>query len=1115
MIRLTQFAVREKSVVILLAVGIFLAGIYSWGQLRQELIPDIELPFVTVITPLPGAGAEDVATQVTEPIERSMANVPRLETVQSTSSNSISLVFAQFDFGTDLKETIDAVERAVGQVELPQGSEPQVSSFDFSSQPIIVATIGAAEGADPVEAATIARQEVVPALLAIDGVSTAELTGGATPILDIVLDPTAMAERGISLQQVQGILLANQITLPSGAMDEGVLRLPVSTEHRFASVDELESQIVGASAPASGDGAPAGGTSGAQSGPPAGDAQASPAAGASAAPGGAIDEDGASAGGGLQLPDLSQVSEALAAIPMPVTLGQIASIEERDVNASGFARTNGQPSLTLSITKRSGANTIDVADAVEAAFADTASRYGDVVQVAIIQDQSQFIRESQTGLVQEGLLGALFAVLVIYVFLRSARTTLVAAISIPLSIMIALAVFSLAGLSINILTLGGLAVAVGRVVDDSIVVLENIYRHRGLGDSAHEAVITGTREVAGAITSSTITTVAVFLPLGFIGGIVSQFFLPFGLAVTFALLASLLVALTVIPVLASWFVRKPDLHVDAAGEPAMTIWQRLYTPVLMVALRSRVTRWGTLGVATALFVIAMVLAPLLPTAFIDAGGENFLTVTVSPPQGASTSGVRDKTIEAEDILMANEDVILVQSTIPGEADTGAQALQAAFAGRASNSAVITVRLADDIDLAAAREAIKRQLAPVSQGGFEVAVSEQDFTGAGGGLQVVVSGQDAIDIKIASDVIMSQLRLQDGLDNVESDAVAEAPQITVAVDPNKAALMGSSTAQVGTAIRSVLVGQSIGSYALEDGQVVETILRVDDTGVDGVVGLRQMPVSGTVGITRPLGQVADVDQVEVRGTVTRVDGAPAATVSADIISEDTGAVSMAVQEAIDELHSVGAIPEGVTTTMAGATAEMNEAFGGLFFSMGVAILVVYIVMVLALGSLLTPFIILFSLPLALIGAIPALLVTGNPLGISALIGFLMLIGIVVTNAIVLLDFVEQLRARGVPTTEALIKGANTRVRPILMTAVATILALLPVALGFAHGSIIAAELATVVIGGLFTSTFLTLMVIPVIYSLVDGGKEGFRKRFLRGDTAAGAAGQPAPPAASAG
>ena len=705
--------------------------------------------------------------------------------------------------------------------------------------------------------------------------------------------------------------------------------------------------------------------------------------------------------------------------------------------------------------------------------------------------------------------------MVIYIFLRSARTTLVAAISIPLSILMAIAVFGIAGLSINILTLGGLAVAVGRVVDDSIVVLENIYRHRGLGDDRKTAVLNGTKEVAGAITSSTVTTVAVFLPLGFVGGIVSQFFLPFGLAVTFALLASLLVALTVIPVLAYWFVDRTSMKLGPDGEPETTIWQRLYTPVLVVALRNRLTKWGTLGVATVLFVIAMALAPLLPTAFIDAGGENFLSVTVSPPQGASTAGVQERTIQAEEILMANEDVELVQSTIPGDADTGAQALQAAFAGRASNSAVLIVRLADDVDLGKAREDIKLSLAPVAQDGFEVTISEQDFTGAGGGLAIVVSGQNASDIKLASDLIVRELRMLEGVDNVASDAVAEAPQISVAVDPNKAAMIGSSTAQIGSALRSVLVGQTIGSYALEDGQVVETILRVDDEGVDGVEGLRTLPVSGSVG-TQPLGQVADVQQVEVQGSVTRVDGAPAATISADITTDDTGAVSMEAQRVIDGLVEAGAIPEGVTTTFAGATAQMSEAFGGLFFSMGVAILAVYIVMVLALGSLLTPFIILFSLPLALIGAIPALLVTGNPLGISAMIGFLMLIGIVVTNAIVLLDFVEQLRAQGVPTTQALIKGANTRVRPILMTAVATILALSPVAAGLSHGSIIAAELATVVIGGLFTSTFLTLMVIPVIYSLVDGGKQGFNRRFLHEEAEAtgGDAGSTSPTPAPA-
>ncbi len=1071
MIRLTEFSLKQKSIVILLAVGVFIAGAFSWTNLKQELIPDIELPFVMVITPMPGAGAEDVAVQVTEPIEHSLANVSRLETVQSTSSNSMSLVFAEFDFGTDVKEATADVERAVGDAKLPEGADPIVNSFGIADVPVVTATIAAEEGADADKIANAARSEILPALQGLDGVSAAELTGGTTPVLDIVLDPEKMADRGISLQQVQGILFANQITLPAGSIDEGDLRLPVSTQHSFTSIAELESQIVGASTPAGAVQPPAGEQSPAADGAPA-------------------DE------GGFKLPDLSKLTEALASMPMPITLGDIATIEQHDVNLSGYARTNGRPSLTVTISKSSGANTVSVSNDIEAVFEEARQSYEGEIIIETVIDQADFITESVDGLIQEGLLGALFAVLVIFVFLRSVRTTLVAAISIPLSLLIAIATFGLFGLTINILTLSGLTVAVGRVVDDSIVVLENIYRHKGLGDETGDAVINGTREVAAAITASTVTTVAVFLPIGFVGGFVSQFFLDFGLAVTFALMGSLIVALTVIPVLAYLFIDKVHITLGDDGELPETIWQRLYTPVLVLALRGRLTKWGTLGIAGLLSVVALVLAGNLPTSFIDMGGENVVQVTVSPPQGGSTAGVRDKTIEAEKVLLGNDAVELVISTIPGEADTGSQALQSAFAGRAPNSGIITARLAEGSDTEVVREDIKSDLEPIATDGYDVAVSKQDAMGAGSGLSIIVSGTDPVEIKAASDTIVAGLADMDGIDNIASDAVAEAPQVLVAVDPNMAMMIGSTTAQIGTEIGNVLVGQNIGTYTLDDGTILDARLRVSDEGIDSVEGLRQMPVSGMAG-TRPLGQVADVEVVEVRTSVTRVDGSPAATVTADITVQDTGTVSQEAADRIDAMREAGEIPDSVETAFAGATAEMAEAFKSLFLAMGFAILVVYIVMVLALGSLITPFIIMFSLPLAAIGAIPALLITGNSLGISALIGFLMLIGIVVTNAIVLLDFVEQLRGRGKPTYEALIGGGRVRVRPILMTAIATILALTPVAAGMAHGSIIAEELATVVIGGLFTSTFLTLIVIPVLYSLVDGGKVGFSKRFMSG------------------
>ena len=1076
MTRLTEFSLRQKSVIILLAVSVFLAGAYSWTTLKQELIPDIQLPFVMVVSPMPGAGAETVANQVTEPIEQAMINVPRLEGTQSSSSNSMSMIFAEFDFGTDVKAAVDDVERSLGTATLPGDVEPMVMSFSMDQLPAVTATIGTVPGADSDAAARIAREEILPRLQGIDGVSTAELTGGSSPLLDIVLDPAAMAETGVSLQQVQGILYANQITLPSGSISEGDLRLPVSTAHEYTSVAELESQVVGST----------------------GGAAAVPAAASVEAPAeeAATDDSATEDGGGLLagLSDLSQLTEALAAMPMPVTLDDIATIEETTVNESGYARTNGEPSLTVSISLASGANTVQVSEDVHAVFEDAEATYGETVAIETITDQADFINESVDGLLQEGLLGGLFAVLVIFAFLRSVRTTIVAAISIPLSLFIAIGLFGVFGLTINILTLSGLTVAVGRVIDDSIVVLENIYRHKGMGDARGDAVINGVREVAKAITVSTITTVAIFLPIGFVGGLVSQFFLPFGLAVTFAMLASLVVALTVIPVLAYLFMDKVNIKVDDNGEPPETVWQRIYTPILEFVLRGRATKWATIGVAAVLSVAAMAMAANLPTAFIDMGGEDLVSITVAPPQGASSEAVSAKALEAEEILLDRDDVDMVMATIPGEGDTGSQALQAAFAGRPANSAAMTARIAEGADIEETREAIKEDLEPVSSDGFDVIVSSESSMAAGmSGMAIVVSGADPEEIEAASAVIMADLAEMDGIDNLTSDAVAEAPQVLVAVDPNMAMMIGSTTAQVGTEIRGVLVGSPLGTYSLDDGSVIDAQLRVSDAAVQSVEDLRQMPISGMAG-SAPLGNVADVEVVEVRSTVTRVNGSPAATISAEIVTEDTGAVSEEAAERIEALRTDGLIPDTVETTFAGATAEMNEAFASLFFAMGFAILVVYIVMVLALGSLITPFIILFSLPLAAIGAFPALAIAGHPLGISAMVGLLMLIGIVVTNAIVLLDFVEQRRARGASVYDALVDGGRVRVRPILMTAIATMLALTPVAMGMAHGSIIAEELATVVIGGLFSSTALTLIVIPVLYSLVEGGKAGFRQRF---------------------
>ncbi|HET8785790.1 MAG TPA: efflux RND transporter permease subunit [Candidatus Limnocylindrales bacterium] len=1065
MSRLSELAVAKRSVTLLLAAALFIAGISAWGRLQQELLPDIDFPVITVVAPLPGASATDVASQVAEPIERAISGVPRLEKLQSTSANSVALVVAQFSFGTDVKETQATIEDNIAGAGLPQSVKPDVSALNINASPVVIASIAAKDEQGLDDAAAVARSEIVPDILGLEGVASADLTGGLEQQVLVTLDPDKLAETGITVAQISGVLQANHVTLPSGQLSADGEKVPVSTTGELGSVAAIRDLVVGVKRPTAA---------------PQGPSAASPTPSQSQA-------------SGAPTTPVTPVAPT-AAQPTPVTLGDLGTVEEEGVATTGYARTNGNPALTLTVTKTSTANTVQVAEAVEAALDEAGTRHADTLTVAVVQDLSSFIKESQNGLLREGGLGALFAVITIFLFLFSLRSTLVAAISIPLSVLTALVIMQVAGISLNIMTLGGLAVAVGRVVDDAIVVLENIYRHRALGEDRLTAVTRGPREVAGAITASTLTTVAVFLPLGFVGGLVTQFFLPFSLTVTFALLASLVCALTVVPVLAYLVIDRVSLSVDEHGEPKRSFWIRAYVPTISFALRNRWTKWGVLGIAAVLFVASLSLVGQLPTQFINAGSEKILQAVVIPPAGASSQTVLDQATQAESIAMDLPDVDLVQTSVPGEGDLGFRAVVAALQGQPANSATLTIRYVPGVDLDVKTQELSTALAPVKTDGFDVNVSEAaGFTS--NNLNVVVSGEDTAAVEQTTATVLDALSDRDDLVNLKSDLVKATPAVTVSVDPNKAIGVGSTAAQIGAEVRAALTPTTATTTTVAgSSDPVDIVIQLDPDAVTSVEELRQLPVGTTV--KAPLDTVATVKQEDIQGSITRIDGSPAAQVTAEIASPDTGAVSQEVRQEIDGLIASGQIPAGVDVTLAGVTQQQTEAFSGLFASMAVAVLLVYVMMVLAFNSLVTPFIILFSLPLAMIGAFPALYLSGRPIGVSALIGMLMLIGIVVTNAIVLLDLVERLRREGLSTHDALIEGGKTRVRPILMTAIATILALIPLAAGFNEGSIIAAELGTVVIGGLFSSTFLTLLVVPVVYSLVDGARvsaTGWRPR----------------------
>jgi len=1029
---LTKLAVARRSVTILIALAIFGGGVASWGSLKQELLPNIDFPIVTIIAPYPGAGTADVAEQVAAPIEAAVASVAGVESLRSVSTTGLGFVSAQFAYGSDVKEIVRQIEAAIDGSRLPAGVTPVVRNFNINSSAVVIATLTPKSGTTLSELAALAQNELMPSIRGISGISAADLSGGTETQAFIQLDAAKLAATGVSMSQVQGLIQANNLTYPGGQLPVGTGLVPVSATGRFTSVADLENLIVG----------------------------------------GGVTPEGQ---------------------PYPVFLKDVATISLAEVHTTGWSETNGTPGLTISVGKSADANTVTTAQDSIAAIEEFAAAHSAQVTHSIVTDSSIFILESIDALLKEGGLGAAFAVVVIFVFLLNLRSTIVAAVSIPLSVLAAIILMSTTGITINIMTLGGLAVAVGRVVDDSIVVLENIYRHRSQGEPIGEAVLNGTREVSSAITSSTITTIAVFLPLGVVGGLISQFFLPFALTVTYALLASLVVALTVIPVLAYFLVKVKGSKatipyaVDTDHEE-ISIWGRIYLPVLGLALRRRATKFATLLIAFSLFLGATSLAGSIPTQFLNSGSEKVLTVTVNPPLGTSTERVLTRSRAAYEILEKDQTVELVTTSIPSADSTGTQTLVAATTGRAPNAARMTVVLSADTDLAEAKTRLAESLAEVGTQGWTVTIEEIGFAAGSNAISVIVTGERAADVEAASDLLVATLAANSDLANVKSDLVKAGRQIEITVNPSAAAMAGLSAAQVAGEVRNLLVGSLLGQITI-DGSKVNLSIKIDSSAVSDIDQLGAYLVGGTKKV--PLSSIATIEELSVPSSITRIDQALAANVSGEIAVADTGAVNAAVKTAVTELQDAGKLSK-VDVRLAGVTEQQNESFSGLFTAMAVAILLVYLTMVLVFNSLVDPLVIMFSLPLAVIGAFPALLITDRPIGISALIGFLMLIGIVVTNAIVLLDRVEQLRHEGVPTKDALLRAGATRVRPILMTAVATILALVPLAAGPSEGSIIAAELGTVVIGGLLSSTLLTLLVVPVVYSLIDGLKESLSR-----------------------
>ena len=1027
MYRLADLALRKRSVVLLAAILIAFIGAFGITQLKTELMPNIDFPVVTVLTSYPGASPEAVDSGVSTPITNAVRAVPGLSTARSTSSEGFSVVVAEFAYGTNMKDVTQTLTTSLGQLPLPDGAtKPTVQQINFNQAPIMQLGLTGANG-DLATLRQIAQTQFVPALSSLDGVGNVDVTGGADDVVQLTLDPAKLAAAKVTPQQIAGVLQGNNVSVATGTVQAGTTTLPVRVGSQITSLDQLKALVVGVKR----------------------------------------DATGAAVG--------------------PVTLGDVATVAIAPGVAPGISRTNGQPSVAIDVYLNQGANTVDTAALVRTKLAslNQGLHAGGVnVNTVVVQDQSQFIQDSINGLVREALLGAGFAILVIFGFLLSARSTLVTAISIPLSMLVAFILLWWQGITLNIMTLGGLAVAVGRVVDDAIVVLESIYRHVQRGEDSRTATLSGVREVAMAITASTVTTIAVFLPLGFIGGIVGEVFRPFALTVTFALLASLLVALTVVPVFASYLIRKDKLRPMPTRTPLL---QRVYVPSLRRALAHPVI---TLGIAAVLLVGSLGLLPLIGTSFLPSQGAKVASIQVAMPSGTSQQATIDKAAALEPVIKQTAPVQLLETQVAGGG------LQAALRGTSTSTATITVRFDPSVDMTSTLATLRGRL-EAAAGNAEITVSSQSggFGGNTNAVQVIVQGNDYTAVSQAAQALATQIAAVPNLVNVQNDVVNAKPEVDVTVDPNRAVALGSTTAQIAAQVRQALTSTPIGQIVINNHpyQIMEQVSGAST----GVSALQQLPVGTTS--NAPLGEVGTVTQGTGPVQVVRVDGDRAATITGTITSTATGAATRDVARIISNYRA----PAGVTVTSAGVAQQQGDAFRSMGVALVVAVLLVYIAMVASFGSLTTPFVILFSLPLAVIGVLGGLAVTGKTLGLPALIGVLMLVGIVVTNAIVLLELVLDLRRRGLAVDEALVEGGRTRLRPILMTALATILALIPLSLS-TGGAIIASDLAVVVIGGLLTSTLLTLIVIPVVFKLI-AGREG---RAEVAEAAEGAAEAPA-------
>ena len=1077
-----RFSLNNKFALWIMTFIVVAAGLYAGLTMKQETIPDINVPVISVVTVYPGAAPDEVAERVTRPIEQRLRNLGGIDTITSRSAENFSAVFIQYEYEKDMDEALEEAREAVGSVSLPEGaSEPALNRISFNAIPVLVFSVNS-ETLSLEELTALIEEELRPSLEGLEGVSDVQITGQYIREVVLTWKEDKLAEYGLGKDTVEGIIKGSALKAPLGLFEMEDTQKNIVVDGGVRSLEDLRNLAIpiipsgggAAAGNAAGMGGAMGGATGIGGAAGMGDAAGmggamGGAAGMGGVPGMAPTE-GMDAAAGADAAGADMLAALMSGGLPTVPLSELADIELVG-RAETISRTNGKEAIAVQIIKAPDANTVEVVNLVkEELDAFKADREG--IDIITMLDMGEPIEQSVATMLEKALFGAIFAIIIILLFLRNVRSTLIAVISIPLSLLIGILLLKLNNITLNMMTLGAMTVAIGRVVDDSIVVIENIYRRMSLKGEQLKGkalILSATKEMFIPIMSSTIVTIAVFVPLGLVSGMVGELFLPFALTMVYSLLASLLVAITIVPMLAHMLFRRglPEgKHTEGPGRLA-----KAYQGGLRRALSHKIV---TFSIAVALLGVSVYLFQFVGTSFLPEEEQKYAMLTYSPAPGELQDDVYDKALKAEEYLMSRADVTDVTFGI------GSRGENAGMMGFGSDrDALFYVMFDDDTEnFEEVKEQVLADVQAKAAGEGEWGMLDMSGSFGAGGFSMYVFGDSYEEVKDAAEKIKAVMEQDPNFKDIETGLEETYDQYTLLANQEQLGRYGLTTANIMLALapaRERPVLTTVG----EGGEIYNVYVQTETRGYDTIDDLTGVSLASPLGFEVPIRDVVTVESGESPNTINLLDGRMYTEITAEVTTKDVGAATSELKKKLEELD----LPRSVDLEFGGVVEQMNETFYQLGLAMAAAVAIVYLVLVITFGGGLAPFAILFSLPFTAIGAFLALLLTGETLNVSAMMGLLMLVGIVVTNAIVLIDRVIHKERDGLPTREALLEAAATRLRPILMTALATVGALLPMLFSLKGAGIISKGMAVTVIGGLTSSTLLTLFIVPAVYEVL--------------------------------